>query len=264
MLPNWLGGKTYFFVNYEARRFPQATTYRAHGSRSAVAASGRHSGAQRAGVYQAYNLNPVSGHGEWHHLPAGRLPGRRVRPARHRPESDRKQSLELPCPLPNDPQFGDSYNTQGYNSNVSIPQTSDNYVIRMDHDFGAEVALDDQLPLLQVSAEHHEPDGYRRAAGRHVGQPSCHRAARPEAGVFVTGLTTTITPTLTNDFHYNYLRNFWQWGTDGAPPQVAGLGGALEIGGETASTNALIPYNVNSQSVRQRFWDGQDHAFRDD
>src|SRR5258708_13836182 len=38
----------------------------------------------------------------------------------------------------------------------------------------------------------------------------------------------------------------------------------MEIGGETASTNALIPYNVNSQSVRQRFWDGQDHQLRDD
>ena len=83
-------------------------------------------------------------------------------------------------------------------------------------------------------------------------------------GYFVAGLTTTITPTLTNDFHYNYLRNYWEWGTDGAPPQIAGLGGAIEIGGETAGTNALIPYNVNSQSVRQRFWDGQDQLIRDD
>ncbi len=26
LLPNFLGGKTYFFVNYEGRRFPQGTT----------------------------------------------------------------------------------------------------------------------------------------------------------------------------------------------------------------------------------------------
>ena len=38
--------------------------------------------------------------------------------------------------------------------------------------------------------------------------------------------------------------------------------GALEIGGETS--NALIPFNVNSQSTRQRFWDGQDQTWRDD
>src|SRR5205807_2533134 len=55
----------------------------------------------------------------------------------------------------------------------------------------------------------------------------------------------------------------------GAPPQpIAGLGGAVEIGGETTAAgggrNALIPYNVNTQDVRTRFWDGQDHMFRDD
>ncbi len=78
----------------------------------------------------------------------------------------------------------------------------------------------------------------------------------------VAGLTTTLTPNITNDFHYNYTYNWWQWSTGSAPPQLAGLGGALEIGGESA--NALIPYNVNTQSVRERFWDGQDHQLRDD
>src|SRR5262249_55243116 len=38
--------------------------------------------------------------------------------------------------------------------------------------------------------------------------------------------------------------------------------GAVEIGGDSA--NALIPYNVNTQNARQRFWDGQDHYLRDD
>ena len=37
----------------------------------------------------------------------------------------------------------------------------------------------------------------------------------------------------------------------------------MEIGGETL-LNALIPYNVNTNSVRQRFWDGQDKLLRDD
>ena len=31
------------------------------------------------------------------------------------------------------------------------------------------------------------------------------------------------------------------------PPQLPGLGGAVEIGGESA--NALIPYNVNTQNI---------------
>jgi hypothetical protein len=49
---------------------------------------------------------------------------------------------------------------------------------------------------------------------------------------------------------------------------LPGLGGALEIGagaaGTAESTNALIPYNVNTQNTRQRFWDGQDKILRDD
>src|SRR6185312_4754981 len=67
-------------------------------------------------------------------------------------------------------------------------------------------------------------------------------------------------------FHYSYLRNFWQWGGADLKPQAitgfTGLGGALEIGGETSQ--ALIPYNVNTQSVRSRFWDGIGQTFSDD
>ncbi len=40
------------------------------------------------------------------------------------------------------------------------------------------------------------------------------------------------------------------------------MGGALEPGGET--TSLLAPFNVNTQSIRTRFWDGHDHFFRDD
>jgi hypothetical protein len=41
-------------------------------------------------------------------------------------------------PLPNDPQSasGDRFNTQGYLSTISLPQSSDFDVIRLDHDFG--------------------------------------------------------------------------------------------------------------------------------
>src|SRR5438132_3354150 len=50
---------------------------------------------------------------------------------------------------------------------------------------------------------------------------------------------------------------------------LLGLGGALEIAtagtaGSAESINALIPYNVNNQSTRQRVWDGQDKMLRDD
>src|SRR5260370_38708916 len=44
---------------------------------------------------------------------------------------------------------------------------------------------------------------------------------------------------------------------------MAGLGGALEIGGES-STNNLTPYTTNTQNVRRRYWDGIDKLFRAD
>jgi hypothetical protein len=94
-------------------------------------------------------------------------------------------------------------------------------------------------------------------------------ASRPQVPwYYVAGVTTNISPRLTNDFRYSYLRNFWQWTTANAPPQLPGLGGALEIGGEVCSNSggnsALIPYCVRTQDARQRYWNGKDNVFRDD
>src|SRR5207249_65487 len=49
----------------------------------------------------------------------------------------------------------------------------------------------------------------------------------------------------------------------GGVQQFSQLGAALEPFGESG-TAVLAPYNVNTQSVRTRFWDGQDRFFRDD
>jgi len=85
------------------------------------------------------------------------------------------------------------------------------------------------------------------------------------------GLTTNISSRVTNDFHYSFLRNWWQWGSNGDPAQfsasgdtsLAALGAALEPFGEKRN-DVAAPYNVNTQQTRTRFWDGKDHFFRDD
>ncbi|MCU1259246.1 MAG: Cna domain protein [Bryobacterales bacterium] len=262
MLPNWLGGKTYFFVNYEARRFPQSTTFERQVP-SALLKAGVIQLPNSSGVYQAYNINPypVTVNGTTYQpavCPAGACDPLSIG---LNPVVSKVWSY---MPAPNDPQFGDGYNTQGYNSNVSIPQQSDNYVIRLDHDFGQNWHLMTSYRYYTFKQNTTNQTDFGGLLGGTMGQLIATAPRVQKPGFFVTGLTTTISPTLTNDFHYNYLRNYWEWGTDGAPPQIAGLGGAIEIGGETATTNALIPYNVNSQSVRQRFWDGKDQTFRDD
>ena len=47
------------------------------------------------------------------------------------------------------------------------------------------------------------------------------------------------------------------------PPQGFGLGRRARNRRRKRSTG-YIPYNVNTQSIRQRFWDGQDKTIRDD
>ena len=263
LAPNMLGGKTYFFVNYEGRRFPQTTSIERQVP-SVLLRAGVIQLPNSSGAYQAYNLNPypVTVNGVTYQpaaCPAGSCDPRGIG------LNSYVSKLWNLMPLPNDPQYGDSKNTQGYLTNVAIPQKSDNYTIRVDHDFGQNWHLMTSYRYFNLYQNTTNQTDIGGLLGGSVGQAIATAPRVQKPGFFVAGLSTTISPTLTNDFHYSYLRNYWEWGTDGAPPQFQGLGGALEIGGETAgASNPLIPYNVNSQSVRQRFWDGQDHTFRDD
>jgi len=262
LTPKILGGKTYFFFNYEARRFPQATTTE-RTVPSALLRAGVIQLPDASGKYQSYNLNsaPVTVGGQTY-MPAA-CPAGACDPRGLGLNPIVKQIWQT-MPAANDPQYGDSYNTQGYLTSVGIPQTSNEYTARIDHDFGEKWHLMTSYRYFELNQNTTNQVDIGGLLGGTAGQAIATAPRDQKPGYWVAGLTTTITPTLTNDVHYSYLRNFWQWGTDGAPPQLPGLGGALEIGGESAGTNALIPYNVNSQSVRQRFWDGQDHLIRDD
>ncbi len=262
LTPKVLGGKTYFFFNYEARRFPQSiTTERT--VPTALLKAGIIQLPNSSNVYQAYNLNPypVTVNGRTYQpatCPAGSCDPRNIG---LNPIVNRIWNF---MPAPNDPQAGDGYNTQGYLVNVAIPQQSDNYTARIDHDFGDKWHLLTSYRYYKFNQNTTNQTDIGGLLGGTLGQAIATAPRDQKPSYWVAGLTTTITPTITNDFHYSYLRNYWEWGTLGAPPQLAGLGGAVEIGGESAGTNALIPYNVNSQSVRQRFWDGHDNLFRDD
>ncbi|HKE29759.1 MAG TPA: carboxypeptidase regulatory-like domain-containing protein [Bryobacteraceae bacterium] len=262
LAPKFLGGKTYFFVNYEGYRFPNATTIEKTVP-TPLLRLGVVQVQNSAGVYQAFNLNPYP----------VTYNGTTYQPATCGSSLCDPRGLGLNpivsqiwtkyMPLPNDPTGGDKYNTQGYLTNISLPQTSDFGVIRLDHDFGARnhfMASYRYYRYNQLTSQQVDIGG--ALPGDALGQ-AVASAPRPEKPSYlVAGLTTTLTPHLTNDFHFNYLRNWWQWSTDGAVPQLPGLAGAVEIGGE--SSNALIPYNVDSQSTRQRTWDGHDTVLRDD
>lgn len=263
-----LGGRWYVFANYEGYRYPRNTTYE-----TAVPTELMRAGViqvqDKNGKYQAYNLNarPVTVGGVTYQ-PAtcgtGNAPcdprGIGLNPIVN-------QLWSKYMPLPNDLQYGgtnaDGVNIAGYRSQISLPRTSNTLVSRIDHDFGPNWHF---MGVYRYYKDNANGTGQVDIGGLLPGctfGQACSVYTTPnEPWSMVGGLTTTITSHLTNDFRVAYVRNLWAYGSAMAPPQLPGLTGALEIGGETA--DALIPYNVNNQSVRSREWNGQDKQLKDD
>ena len=255
-----LGGKTYFFANYQGFRWPNSITYEA-----AVPSANMRNGLITFADGKTYNLSvndPRAG-------TAADMNG--INPYI-------QQFWNKFEPMPNDPSCGpllgvssgrcDGVNVQGYKANLAVPQSDNFGVFRLDHDFGAKWHFNSSFRYYKLTrATNDQVDIGGGFAGDTLGVPTS-LANRPQVPWYiVAGLTTNITSNTTNDFHYSFLRNWWQWGTQNAPPQLPGLGGALEPMGEASSPNqgdVLAPYNVNAQQIRTRFWDGDDHYLRDD
>ena len=259
---NFVGGKTYFFFLFEGFRFPNVSNYEPVVPTDML----------KAGIVQintsgsnwtAYNLNPhpVTVNGQTY-APAV-CPGGACDPRSLGINPIVTQVWKM-MPSVNDlANAGDHYNTGGFNSTIRAPQRSNSYVGRLDHDFGSRNRFFTSYRFTRfVQLNTAQVDIGGALPGDTFGQPAATAPRDQLPSYWVAGLTSTISPRMTNDFRFNFTRNFWQWGTFGAPPQVAGLGGALEIGGE--SSGALIPYNVNTQNVRKRFWDGLDKQIKDD
>ena len=259
---DFLGKRWYFFFNYEGLRFPNAGLY-SKNVPSALFRAGVIQVQDASGKYQPYNLNPnpVTVGGVTYApavCPAGPCDPRAIG---LNPVVNQIWSKQMP--LANNPLGGDSYNTQGFLATIRLPLTSNIYVGRIDHDFSDKLhwyASYRDFKLVNLTSNQVDIGGV--LAGTTFGNPTPTAPRPQQPSLWVTGLTANITPTVTNNVVFNYTRTFWQWGSDNGPAQLPGLGGALEIGGESSA--ALIPYNVNTQSVRQRFWDGQDKILRDD
>ena len=286
---DFLGGKTYIFGFYQGVRFPNITNF----ERSTPSAL------LRAGVIQIQNsssspitLNGVSyAPNAW--MPFNLNPNSvTVNGVTYQPANVCGAAGNQACdprgiglnpivnqlwsqymPTANDlapaSTVGDTFNTVGYRNTIRLPQSDNNWVVRVDHDFAKNWHFMGSYRYYKLSQADLAQSDVGGILGGTKGQYVAQRNLPSYPSILVFGLNTTIGNNLTNDFHYSYTYNWWQWGDAGAPPQpIAGLGGAVEIGGETTAAgggrNALIPYNVNTQDVRTRFWDGQDHMFRDD
>ncbi len=262
LLPTFAGGKTYFFFNYEGRRFPNVITIDRLVP-TALMRAGVIQVANSSGQYLPYNLNPnpVTVNGTTYQpatCPAGSCDprGTGLNPIVN-------QIWSKYMPMPNDPQAGDRFNTQGYLTPLRLPISSNFAVARIDHDFGANWRMMASYRYYKFSQfTNNQVDIGGLLPGDTFGQ-AVSKSEKPQTPSYmVIGLTGVITPRLINDFRFSYLRNSWEWSSAGAPPQIPGLGGAIEIGADSA--NALVPYPVDRGNALSRFWDGQDKVVRDD
>ena len=246
LLPKLWGGKTYFFALYQGWRFPQSSTY------------------ERAVPSDNLRNGIVTFNGTTYDLKAIDPRGIGISPIVQQLWSQYE-------PAGNDTSCGsllgsrcDGVNEIGFKANMALPE-NDNFVVgRVDHDFSDKwhwMTSYRYYKLTRTTNNQVDIGGFFK--GDKLGTPVAVSNRPQQPWYLVTGLTTSITEKLTNDFHFSFLRNFWQWSDNNAPPQLSGLGGALEPLGESA-TGVLAPFNVDTQDIRTRFWDGHDYFFRDD
>ena len=263
--PYKLGGKTYLFANYEGYRYPNSATFERvvpsvafeNGNISFPATTGTPSftAAQiKAADPRGLGLNPTL-QAFWKKYEPQQ--GASYAGGQFDTSSNGCGTLASTVTC-------DGINTVGFISKVKIPLTSNFFVTRIDHDFGSKWHFNASYRVFKLNnLTTNQVDVGGLLSGDPLGQ-AVAVAPRPQSPWYlVAGLTTNIDTNTTNNFHYSYLRNRWSWQDSGAAPQITGFGGALEPGGESATTD-LGPTNVNSQSIRTRIWDGHDHFFGDD
>jgi len=244
-----LGGKTYFFFNYQGARWPNSETIN-----KLVPSPNMRLGILTDPQGNTYNLNTLDPRGIGINSFVQQL-----------------WNTYMPLPTPGagcgalaGDTFCDGVNTLAFRANLAIPQNDNFAVVRLDHDFSDKwhfMSSYRYYHLTRATDDQIDIGGF--FPGDKLGVPTA-LTNRPQVPWYlVAGVTTNISPKLTNDFHYSFLRNWWQWGSAGDPAQFSALGAALEPLGEKRN-DVAAPYNVNTQQTRTRFWNGLDHFFRDD
>jgi hypothetical protein len=240
-----LGGKTYFFANYEGFRFPNSQTIQRNVPSAALRA-GNITDPTTGQVFSLLSADPR---------------GIGINPLVQQIWNTYDPLSNATCAQT----FCDGANIQGFSANVALPTTSNFAVGRVDHDFSAKQHFMSSyrwFKLITSNTDQIDIGGF--FPGDTKGVPASISKGPLQSFIWVAALTTNISTNTTNDFHYSFLRNWWAYARQGPTPQTATLGGALEFMSGENQTQDLGPYNINTQQVRNRFWDGHDQMFRDD
>jgi len=186
----------------------------------------------------------------------------RVRSARIGVDPVVKSIWDKYMPAGNDSTNGDQLNTTGFSGPANLPITNDFGVIRLDHSFGRKWQfMSSYRWFREKQAQNRQIDIGGLVPGGTKGVAHATSTVPRQPRYLIAGLTGELSPSATNELHFSFLRDYWNWDTAGATPQVPGLSAAVEIGGE--STDALIPVNVNATGIRTRTWNSHHWTWSD-
>ncbi len=258
MTPVIAGGKTYFYFNYEGYRFPSSTLYTA-GVPSAEMRDGVLQFRDGAGNLIQYNMQTSTACG-----PAG---GMLCDPLGIGINSVVSEIWSKYVPMPNIFTQGDLTNENYYNfgGNLSFPQSQSLLVGRIDHDFGQKWRAFASYRWFNWS----NPNGSQVdiggvLPGDTLGHPASASSTAAKPRYFVVGLTGNLRPSVTNEFHWSYTRNYWHWNRAGAVEYVSGIPNGLEFGEQGPGSGVLFaPINMDTQDARERLWGEHNNDFRD-
>ncbi|MBV9743135.1 MAG: hypothetical protein JO099_05180, partial [Acidobacteriia bacterium] len=231
--------KTFFYVNYEGRDFPQTTAV----TRLVPTASLRQgilSFRDASGVVRTYNvlnydprglgLNPLV-QAFWSKFPQG-----------------------------NDPGLGDGLNTTGFLSPVNTSVDSNFGVARLDQIFSEKYRLSASYRYAKQFAygsSQVDIAGFGRGDTPGVAVPAQRNDVQPRT--WSIQFTATPTSRLVNDITVGDARSFWADRRDTPRPQVAGTNGALDV----AASFLDQGLDETSGNARTRAWDNHDYQLRD-
>jgi len=252
LTPRVWGGKTYFYFNYEGRRYPNAN----FGEWEVPSATMRNGVLQfldHAGNVVQYNLATSTQCGDKGGLPCDPR-GIGLNPVVN-------QLWQKYEPMPNDcANYGDHLNTCGFRGPYSLAIKEDNAIGRIDHDFGSKWhAYTTYRYYRDINPTTNQIDIGGLAPGDKLGVPASQSSTPLQPRYFTLALTGTLTPTLTNEFNMSFMRNDWQWKRGGVIPEISGIGAGLEFG----ENHNFVPMNFDTQNSRFRIWDGHDWNFSD-
>lgn len=253
-----LGGKTYFYAFYEGRRFPGTAQVYEWTVPSALMRQGilqfciPNAGGNGCTIQQ-FNLktSAACGNGTQACDPRGIGISPLVQQFWNKYE-----------PLPNDPSYGDTLNTQGYRAALSLPEKTDYGALRLDHDFGDKwrVFLSYRISN-DIAPSSNQIDIGGLLPGDQLGTPAAASSNPVFPRYAVAGLTGTLTNNLINEFHVSYLLNRWFWARQGVTNALSNVPAGIEF--SDSQLDCMCPLNMDTQNSRNRVWDGHDWNYSD-